>query len=36
MPFYVDREGVPEVSKKRVLFVNPVGQSKNNLFDPED
>jgi len=36
MPPYVDRERVPDVSKKCGLFVNTIRQHKNSLLDPED
>ena len=36
MSLYIDRERVPDVSKKRGLFVNTIRQSKNSLLDPEN
>jgi len=36
MPLYVDRERVPDVSKKCGLLVNTIRQPKNSLLGPED
>jgi hypothetical protein len=36
MSLYVDRESVPDVSKKSGLFANTIRQSNNRILDPED